>query len=252
MTRAALILLAAASAALADTSPRTPTRRIVVTLDGAKTIRFEFVRIPAGRFRMGPGRGSIDVRISRPFWLQTTEVTQRQWIELMGANPSETVGDEVPVGNVSWDDAQGFLEKFSRVARRKAELPTEAEWEYAARAGSASRWCFGDDEAQLAEYAWYGAGARGVEDGPQPVAQKKPNRWGLYDMHGNVLEWCADWYGPLPDSPQTDPRGPESGEGRVIRGGGWWGTADLSESGRRHSYGQDFRGRVNGFRVLLR
>jgi formylglycine-generating enzyme required for sulfatase activity len=243
--------LALALVVLLDASPKRLPDRIVVDLDRAGGIRLEFVRIRAGTFRMGDGATVHEVRISRDFWMQTTEVTQAQWEALGFENRSEFRGATNPVDNVSWNDAQEFLSKLAaRVpGRRKPGLPTEAEWEYACRAGTTTTWCCGNDEEALEAYAWYGQ--RGGE-GSHPVAQKKPNAWGLYDMHGNVLEWCHDYWGEAKAEKAVDPQGPDSGTGRVIRGGGWYGVADLTASPRRHNYGQDFRGRVNGFRAALR
>jgi eukaryotic-like serine/threonine-protein kinase len=134
----------------------------------------------------------------------------------------------------------------------KYRLPTEAEWEYACRAGSTTRFCFGDDEAKLEEYAWY---VKNSDSKTHPVGQKKPNAWGLYDMHGNVWEWCQDWYGKYPAGPLTDPEGgPEPGfwkklvYGRVLRGGSWYGYAGFTRSAFRNHF-PDFRNYLIGFRV---
>ncbi len=217
---------------LLDTSGRRSPQRIVVEL--GRGIRLEFVRVRAGTFAMGDAGSAREVRIPRDFWMQTTEVTQEQWTALGFANRSEFAGERHPVHNVSWDDAQEFIAKLP-VRARQAALPAEAEWEYACRAGSKGRWCCGDAESKLDDYAWYGQ--RGGE-GTHPVAQKKPNAWGLHDMHGNVLEWVHD-------------RSEEAGH-RVMRGGGWFGAADGAASARRHHYEQSYRGRINGFRVILR
>ncbi|MBW1981984.1 MAG: SUMF1/EgtB/PvdO family nonheme iron enzyme [Deltaproteobacteria bacterium] len=210
------------------------------------SIGMKFVRIPAGSFIMGspesePGRNQDEgpqhlVKLSHSFYLGATEVTQRQWQEIMGANPSRFRGPDLPVENVSWEDCQEFIRRLNeREHTHRYRLPTEAEWEYACRAGSSTRFCFGDDMGpgarkdplrfyfgdeggMLEAYAWYGNIAR---NRTHPVAQKKPNRWGLFDMHGNVAEWCADWYGPYKPGQQLDPRGPAQGERRVLRGGGY-------------------------------
>ena len=192
--------------------------------------------IPAGEFMMGSPDSDLDasgdekpqhqVRISKAFYLGVTEVTQDQYEEVMGQNPSRFTesGPDVPVENVSWDDAQGFCRKLSELAEekeasRRYRLPTEAEWEYACRAGSAGKFCHGDDKSTLGDYAWCGGNSGGKT---HQVGQKKPNAWGLYDMHGNVWEWCADWFdGELfyAQSPPTDPSGPPTGLYRVFRGG---------------------------------
>ncbi len=186
-------------------------------LPGAK-----FVRIPAGRFSMGSSApASFDeekpvheVSLTRPFELQTTEVTQAQWRAVMGNNPSKFPEDDRPVEQVSWNDCQTFLRKLNeREPGRHYRLPTEAEWEYACRAGSAA-----ERYGELGDTAWYARNAGGAT---HPVGQKRPNAWGLFDMLGNVWEWCADWYDDYPAVAVTDPPGPPSGSYRVIRGGGW-------------------------------
>jgi len=213
----------------------------------------KFVLVPAGSFMMGSpeGQGASDehprhqVEISRPYYLGVTEVTQAQWKAVMGSNPSGFKGDNRPVENVSWIDAQEFIRRLNqKEGTNKYRLPTEAEWEYACRAGSETAYCFGDDESRLGDYAWYWHGVNSSER-IQPVGQRKPNAWGLYDMHGNVFEWCADWYGwdYYAASPSRDPRGPGSpvyddslgGEFRVVRGGGvgWGGDAGTCRSACR-------------------
>ena len=175
-----------------------------------------FRLIPAGTFQMGSPvdeEGRYDneqqhqVTISRPFYLQTTPVTQGQWQKVMGNNPSSFTagGQDCPVEQVSWDDAQEFLAKLNRIEEIDTyRLPTEAEWEYACRAESTGRFCFGDDEAGLKDYAWYNNNSAGKT---QPVGQLKPNAWGLYDMHGNVWEWCRDWYGRVSGRARYRPPG---------------------------------------------
>ena len=222
-------------------------------------IGMEFVLIPAGSFMMGSpdGEGNDEehprhrVEITRPFYLQTTEVTQGQWKAVMGSNLSyfDSCGDDCPVERVSWEDAQEFIRRLNRMEGREIyRLPTEAEWEYACRAGSSSAYCFGDDEDRLGEYAWYRANS-GYET--HSVKGKRPNAWGLYDMHGNVWEWCQDWYGEdyYSRSPRRDPRGPSSGEERVIRGGSWCNSAGGLRSAYRNRNAPDLRNRYMGFRV---
>jgi formylglycine-generating enzyme required for sulfatase activity len=198
---------------------------LVIDLGGG--VKMDFVLIPAGEFVMGSpsGEGSDkehpqhQVRISRPFYLGKYEVTQEQWHAVMGSNPSQLKDPRNPVENVSWNDCQEFLKKLnSSVKGRYFRLPTEAEWEYACRAGSTTAYYFGDSASELGNYAWY---LENAEHKPHPVGQKKPNAWGLYDMHGNVCEWCSDWYGPYESGKQTDPVGLSSGYFRVLRGGSW-------------------------------
>lgn len=140
-------------------------------------------------------KGSISIRGTKykiePFEMQQTTVTQKQWKEVMGSNPSRIKGDDLPVTNVSWYEAKEFCRRLSEKTGDVYRLPTEAEWEYACRAGSQRQWCFGNDEKKLEEYAWY---YKNSDNTIHPVAQKKPNTWGLYDMHGNVWEWCEDEY----------------------------------------------------------
>ena len=190
-----------------------------------------FVYIPPGTFIMGsppgePGRNNDETRhqvtLTKGFYIQAREVTQKQWKAVMGKNPSLFIncGDDCPVEQVKWNTVQEFIIKLNRLeGSDKYRLPTEAEWEYACRAGSTTRFYFGDDEEKLPEYAWYGRDARGRT---HPVGRKKPNAWGLYDMHGNVWEWCQDWYGDYPNRNIIDPKGPSSGDFRVLRGGAWY------------------------------
>jgi len=223
-----------------------------------KSLGMKFVLIPAGTFMMGSppdeeGRHKSEIQhkvtISKPFYLQTTQVTQGQWKSLMGGNPSEFKGDTRPVDNVSWDDAQQFISKLNQKENTdKYRLPTEAEWEYACRAGSIGRFCFGDSEDKLGEYTLYGF-TKKKKKGPHPVGRKKPNAWGLYDMHGNVSEWCQDWWGDYPTGQVTDPKGPPSGEYRVLRGGTWAHPIWLCRSAHRNGKNPDYRSLFNGFRV---
>jgi formylglycine-generating enzyme required for sulfatase activity len=153
----------------------------------------------------------------------------------MGLNPSRFKGVNLPVEQVSWEDCQEFLQKLNakvvqQLDGKIAGLPTEAEWEYCSRAGSSAKWCFGDDERTLGDYAWVRANS---EKRTHPVGQKKPNAWGLYDMHGNVWEWCQDWYAVTYSSGAvTDPTGPGSGDARCLRGGGWVGGGNSRSAGR--------------------
>jgi len=249
------------------------------------SIGMEFVLIPAGSFRMGTPtpscpqddpftekneyqecRNSVDsdetpqhkVVISKPFYMGRYEVTQEEWYKIMGSNPSAFKSEKVggnsrrhPVEQISWDDAQEFIRKLNqKEGTQKYRLPTEAEWEYAARAGSTGKYCFGDSEGQLGQYAWYESNSG---DKTHPVGQKQPNAWGLYDMHGNVLEWVQDWYGKTyyADSPSADPRGPSSGSYRVLRGGKWGDNARNCRSASRYNITpSDWRNNL-GFRLVL-
>jgi formylglycine-generating enzyme required for sulfatase activity len=177
---------------------------------------YEFCLIPAGSFNMGDKSfGPIhQVTISRAFYMGKYPVTQAQWQSLMGNNPSNFNGADRPVENVSWDNCQAFISRLNNLGKGTFRLPTEAEWEYSCRAGSTGT--FSDE--QLEQYAWFGVNSGGQS---QPVGRKKPNAWGLYDMHGNVEEFCQDWYEDYSAGAITDPQGPASGEVRVTRGGGW-------------------------------
>jgi formylglycine-generating enzyme required for sulfatase activity len=186
----------------------------------------EFISIPPGEFVMGcsQGDGECDdaerpahrARITKGFEIGKYEVTQAQWEAVMGSNPSEFKGADRPVENVSWEDAQQFLSRLNaRGDGYRYRLPTEAEWEYAARAGTTGKYY-----GELDEIAWYDGNSGGRT---HPVGQKKPNAWGVYDMSGNVWEWCSDWYDEnyYGNSPGADPRGPASGQARSLRGGSW-------------------------------
>ena len=207
-----------------------------VTLNLGKGVTMKLVRIRRGRFMMGSpnseeGRKAEEgpqhlVTISKPFYMGVTEVTQAQYEAVMGTNPSANKGPTNPVEYVTWNDATEFCRKLSERTHRTVRLPTEAEWEYACRAGTTTRFSFGDSDRALGDYAWHKGNSAGTS---HPVGQKKPNAWGLYDMHGNVWEWCADWYGSYPTGPSTDPQGAASGDKRVFRGRTWYHlvTADF-------------------------
>jgi len=185
------------------------------------------------------------VTISEPFYMGKYQVTQAQWRAVMGNNPSRFEGcDQCPVEQVSWNDAQEFISRLnSRVDDEfRYGLPTEAQWEYACRAGTT-----GDYAGNLDEMAWY-SGNSGSKT--YPVGQKKPNAWGLYDMHGNIWEWCQDWYdsGYYAKSPGVDPRGPEGGSDRVHRGGGWGDDGRGCRSALRGNYSPGNRFDYLGFR----
>jgi formylglycine-generating enzyme required for sulfatase activity len=201
------------------------------------SIGMVLVEIPAGEFLMGSPdsdrEASADekpqhrVRITEPFYLGICEVTQSQWERVMGSNPSRFKGADQPVENVSWADCQEFIRRLNGRAEERGgayRLPTEAEWEYACRAGSTTVYSFGDSAWSLGDFAWYqsNSGSR-----THAVSQKRPNAWGLYDMHGNVSEWCQDWHdsGYSRSSPRDDPQGPAGGSDRVVRGGSWFSFA---------------------------
>ena len=229
----------------------------------------QFVRIEPGRFRMGSTPEQIkqiveiwdaeqslmldelpahEVRITRPFEMSVTEVTQKQYYQIMGENPSLKEGDNLPVNHVVYDNATEFCRRLSERTGRRHRLPTEAEWEYACRAGSDGQWCFGDDDTLLEQYGWFDESPK---LGLQPVGQLKPNAWGLYDMHGNVWELCADLYEAkyYESSLAVDPRGPKQGPGRIVRGGSAFDIGHKTRAAER-DFAKPF-GQVNlGFRVV--
>jgi formylglycine-generating enzyme required for sulfatase activity/predicted Ser/Thr protein kinase len=234
-----------------------------LTVDLGSDVKLELVLIPAGEFLMGSPDSDNDathfekpqhrVRITKPFYLGKCPVTQEQWDAVMGSNTSSFKGPKNPVETVSSDDCQQFLGKLnakSAAGGGKFQLPTEAQWEYACRAGSKTKYCFGDDTSKLGEYAWYEANSGGKT---HPVGEKKPNAWGLYDMHGNVWEWCQDWFdvGYYAKSPVDDPTGAAGGSSRVGRGGCWGYPAERCRSAHRDGGLPGFRHSYLGLRVAL-
>jgi formylglycine-generating enzyme required for sulfatase activity len=189
------------------------------------------------------------VALTQGFWMGETEVTQEMWESVMGENPSKFKGRKLPVENVSWNDCQQYINKLNKDTPEgyKFALPTEAQWEYAARAGSTTAYCFGDAENKLGDYAWYDANS---DRQALEVGTKQPNVWGLYDMHGNVWERCSDWYGDY-NGDATDPTGASSGGYRVFRGGGWYCFAECCRSAVRSSCTPDFRHFYLGLRLSL-
>ena len=207
------------------------------------SIGMKMVLIPAGQFIMGSPESDPNakdnekpphlVQITRPFCLGVYAVTQEQYERVMGFNPSRFQGNpNRPVESVSWDDAQEFCHRLSALPEEETaghmyRLPTEAEWEYACRAGSTTRYSFGASAEGLGDYTWWATNSNAMT---HPVGEKKPNTWGLHDMHGNVDEWCADWYGSdyYGQSSPDDPTGPSSGASRVLRGGAFADGAPIS------------------------
>jgi formylglycine-generating enzyme required for sulfatase activity len=253
--------IAAATAAEPKTDGKTKSPPKELLFDLGKGIKLETVSIPAGELLMGSPDSDKDafkwekpqhrVRITKPFYLGKYLVTQEQWKAVMGSNPSYFKRPKNPVETVSWDDCQQFLKRLNdKVGSGKFQLPTEAQWEYACRAGSKTRYCFGDDASKLGEYAWYDENSGGET---HPVGDKKPTAWGLYDMYGNIWEWCQDWYedGYYAKSPMDDPTGAATGSYRVIRGGGWYIPARYCRSANRLSLVPGLRYRYLGFRVSL-
>jgi formylglycine-generating enzyme required for sulfatase activity len=241
------------------------------------SIGMEFIAVPAGNFMMGAGAGDRDaydserpqhrVTISRPFSIGKYEVTQAQWEAVMGSNPytmdrsnpyynlpgtKERITRPDHPATVSWDDAQQFIKRLNaKEGHNRYRLPTEAEWEYAARAGTTTAYSFGDNVSDLGRHAWHGEGF--ASGGTHPVGQKLPNPWGLHDVHGNAWEWVQDFYSDsyYAQSPSTDLTGPTSGSAHVVRGGSWHVTSDSWRSSFRKPYAPDYRGISIGFRVAM-
>ena len=183
------------------------------------------------------------------YYIGETEVTQALWRAVMGSNPSYNKGDNLPVENVSWDDCQTFISKLNQLTGRNFRLPTEAEWEYAARGGSKSRGYKYAGSNNISDVAWYD-GNSGSKT--HPVKGKRPNELGLYDMSGNVWEWCSDWYGDYSGYSQTNPQGPSTGSHRLLRGGSWYYGARFCRVANRNYYAPDYRYFNIGFRLVFR
>ena len=226
------------------------------------TIGMELIEIPAGTFTMGGDAEQVTVTLTKSFSLGKTEVTQGQWKEVMGTEPWKEqplvkADKDRPATYVSWDDATAFCQNLTEIERKAGKLKadeeyrlaTEAEWEYACRAGTTTAYSFGDDEKQLGEYAWFNGNSENVDEKyAHKFGLKKPNPWGLHDMHGNAWEWCSDWHDKKL-SGGVDPIGPGGGSSRVLRGGGWRDRPGFCRSAYRSSIGPSFRNSSLGFRV---
>ena len=235
----------------AASPPPAPEQPSVLQADLSNSIGMAFRLIPAGEFLMGSPENQHPVRITRSLYLGVYEVTQEAYEQVMGVNPSSFKGPQRPVENVSWDDAMEFCRRLSespteKAAGRTYRLPTEAEWEYACRAGSTTRYAYGDDVSVLGDHGWFDANSSSTT---HAVGEKRPNAWGLYDMHGNVWEWCADWYGEYTNTPLDDPAGQITGSYRVHRGGCWFSSASFCQSASRDRYQPNDRSNCLGFRV---
>ena len=236
----------------------------VDVVDFGEGVKLEMVLVPAGKFKMGftkkeladlkvgfqeelkkpVSKESLDVldlimsiqgeqhevTLTKPFYMGKHEVTQEQWESVMGKNPSDTKGAKLPVTNVSWEDCQEFIKKLNAKTKGGYRLPTEAEWEYSCRAGTTTAYSFGDKITPK------DANYRGSKiNKPVAVGSYKPNAFGLYDMHGNVWEWCEDWYGEYPFA-VTDPKGPATGKDRVLRGGSFLNYVSQARSSFQYNF----------------
>ena len=261
----------------ASVKGETPALPESLSLDLGGGVKLDLLLIQRGEFEMGDGeifcaKPAHHVRITRPFFVGAYEVTQAQYEKILGRNPSKFKGAELPVQQVSWDDARAFCQALEKTlaqppnsdalrgvvapvdaAKWTVDLPTEAQWEYACRAGATTPYNSGTTEKDLGLAAWYWANSDGK---PHPVGQKAPNAWGLYDMHGNVWEWCADYYDEnyYGASPRDDPSGPAKGNAsadRVLRGGSWFLVPGDCRSAFRQSGFPSLRFSGIGFRVAL-
>jgi formylglycine-generating enzyme required for sulfatase activity len=212
---------------------------------------FQMIYVEEGTFMIGSNDGYDnqkpihEVTLSR-FYIGQFTVTQKEWEAVMGSNPSEDQGDNLPITHVSWNDVQEFIAKLNLQTDMQYRLPTEAEWEYAARGGNQSNGFEYAGSNNVDEVAWH----RGnCNDTLFPIGQKKPNELGLYDMSGNVFEWCEDWYGDYPSTPQMNPKGPDTGKWRILRGGSWDDHSQYCRINYRSNLDPNARYNFIGFRL---
>ena len=241
--------------------PAVPSNTIsddAITIPLKDGICIEMVKVEGGTFMMGatsemknPNSNEKPVHqvtLTNDYYMGKYEVTQALWQAVMGSNPSEYKGDNLPVETVSWNDCQKFISKLNSLTGRMFRLPTEAEWEYAARGGKESRGYQYSGSSNISDVAWYDENSGSKT---HPVGTKQANELGIYDMTGNVLEWCQDWYGSYYSSSQTNPTGSDSGSARVSRGGGWNCNASYCRLSVRFYYTPDFRLDILGLRLAL-
>jgi formylglycine-generating enzyme required for sulfatase activity len=215
-----------------------------------KDVKLEMVLIPAGKFKMGSPESEKghskaetqhEVTLTKPFYIGKYEVTQEQWESVMGKNPSASKGAKLPVTQVSWEDCQEFIKKLNAKTKGGYRLPTEAEWEYSCRAGTTTAYSFGDNLTK--------SDANINGESTKAVGSYKPNAFGLYDLHGNVWEWCEDWYGDYPEGAVTDSKGPGTGEYRVLRGVSFGSYYSARSSFRINFFAPTLRFNGTGFRL---
>jgi formylglycine-generating enzyme required for sulfatase activity len=227
----------------------------VLTVNG---VRYEMVKVNAGTFTMGATseqqnpydneKPAHQVTLTNNYYTGKTEVTQALWKAVMGDNPSDFKGDNKPVECVSWDDCQTFISKLNAATGKNFRLPTEAEWEFAARGGNNSKHYKYSGSDNIDDVAWYDGNSSNTT---HEVASKQANELGIYDMSGNVWEWCSDWHGDYSSPSQTNPTGANSGSFRVLRGGRWDSDARSCRSSSRSNFNPDFRNPGIGLRLAL-
>jgi formylglycine-generating enzyme required for sulfatase activity len=242
----------------ADAPAPTPKQKISSKTFTVGGVSFDMMKVEAGTFTMGATsemkkpyayeKPAHQVTLTNNYYLGKTEVTQALWKAVMGSNPSYFKGDNRPVEGVSWDDCQEFISKLNAATGKHFRLPTEAEWEFAARGGNNSRHYQYSGSNNINDVAWYDGNSGNTT---HDVASKQPNELGIYDMSGNVWEWCNDWYGDYSSSSQTNPTGPNSGSCRVERGGSWHGSAWFCRSSIRYRDTPYFGRDTRGFRLAL-
>jgi formylglycine-generating enzyme required for sulfatase activity len=233
-----------------------------LTLDLGGGVKWEGVLIPAGTFIMGSPKGEAKtekeslhekqhkVTLTRPFYLGKYELTQAQYEKVMGANPSRAKGDNLPVHNVAWKDADEFCKKMSKQVGRSVQLPTEAQWEYACRAGTTTAYHSGNTIADLDKVGWHAGNSGGKL---HAVGEKNPNAWGVYDMHGNIREFVRDLYSSNPLADAVDPTGPKDGDpnNHVVRGGAYTANAAAVLNSRAATRKPTESLAITGFRVIV-
>ncbi|MBP9995265.1 MAG: SUMF1/EgtB/PvdO family nonheme iron enzyme [bacterium] len=239
------------------------TNSVVTDADGnmvatVNDVTFKMIKVEGGTFTMGgtSEQGDDAESDEKPthsvtlsdYYIGKFEVTQELWKAVMGSNPSHFKGNNLPVEEVSWDDCQTFIRKLNTLTGKNFRLPTEAEWEYAARGGNKSRGYKYSGSNSIGDVAWYKDNSWSET---HAVGTKSPNELGIYDMSGNVYEWCQDWYGSYGSGSQTNPQGPSFGSDRVRRGGGWRYNAQYCRVSNRHNYAPDSRYNYLGFRLVV-